>query len=263
MAKNSLLFLAFVACAAPLFAQTPVPVAAPPAPAPITALSKPEFTEFWIPEPHIVTPAAPQAPAPAPSDAIVLFDGKNLDAFTDLKGEPAKWKLDGESMTVVKGAGDVQTKQSFGDYQLHIEWRSPIETEELLGQQKGNSGIFMQSRYEVQVLNSYKNRTYSNGQAASIYKQTPPLVNACQKMGDWNVYDIIYTAPRFRMNGSVEKSGFVTVIHNGIVVQNHTEIQGTTEYIGAPKNIAHGDAPIKLQDHGNAVSYRNIWIRKM
>jgi hypothetical protein len=264
MLKNQLFTLAFALCAAPVFAQTPAPVPAAPAPAPITALSKPEFTEFWIPEPRVVTPAAPfLLPTPPPSDAFVIFDGKNLDAFIDLKGEPAKWKVDGESMTVVKGAGDVQTKQSFGDCQLHVEWRSPIEGEELLGQQKGNSGVFLQSRYEVQVLNSYQNRTYSNGQAGSIYKQNPPLVNACQKMGNWNVYDIIYTAPRFRMNGSVEKSGYVTVIHNGIVVQNHTEIQGSTEYIGAPKNTAHGDAPLKFQDHGNAVSYRNIWIRKM
>ncbi len=223
-------------------------------------LTLPEQTEVWIPEPKVVVPAADQS---APSDAFILFDGKTADAWQHADGKPAQWKIENGTLTVVKGAGDILTKQSFGDCQLHIEWRSPVESDDLKGQQKGNSGIFFQNRYEVQVLNSYKNRTYSNGQAGAIYKQHPPLANACRPVGEWNSYDIIFQAPRWRANGSRETPGYVTVIHNGIVIQNHVELQGTTEYIGAPINKAHSDAPIKLQDHGNLVSYRNIWIRPM
>lgn len=247
-------------------------------------LIKPEQTEFYEPVPKIVSPSA--TIGQAPSDAIVLFDGKNFDDFIHdadgsavkwtmnadrvigreytAGGSPVKWKLNGDgSMTVVGGTGGIKTKQLFGDCQLHIEWRSPMEPDSLKGQKKGNSGVFFQERYEVQILNSYQNATYTNGQAASIYKQTPPLVNACRPMGEWNTYDIIFTSPRFRQNGSQEKAGVVTVIHNGIVVQNATVIQGSTEYIGSPKVQAHGKGAIKLQDHGNAVSFRNIWIREL
>lgn len=227
-------------------------------------LTKPEQTEFYEPVPKIVSPAAKIGGAP--SDAIVLFDGSNLNNWLSARegGGAAAWLLNGDgSMTVAGGKGDIKTKQVFQDFQLHIEWRSPLEPDSLKGQKKGNSGIFLQERYEVQVLNNYQNTTYTNGQAGSLYKQTPPLVNACAKMGDWNTYDIIYTAPRFRRNGSVESAAYVTVLHNGIIIQNHTPIQGTTEYIGPPKNSAHGKAGIKLQDHGNAVSYRNIWIREL
>jgi Domain of Unknown Function (DUF1080) len=247
-------------------------------------LVKPEQTEFYEPVPKIVAPAPKMGDAP--SDALILFDGKNFDNFIqDLDGSavlwkmdsnrvlgrdykadgpPVKWTLNGDgSMTVKGGVGGIKTKQLFGDCQLHVEWRSPMEPDSLKGQKKGNSGVFLQERYEVQVLNSYKNDTYTNGQAGSIYKQTPPMVNACRPMGEWNSYDIIYTAPRFRRNGSVEQPPKVTVIHNGIVVQNATIIQGSTEYIGAPKNLAHGKGAIKFQDHGNAVSYRNIWIREL
>jgi Domain of Unknown Function (DUF1080) len=247
-------------------------------------LAKPEQTEFYEPVPKIVAPAPKMGDAP--SDALILFDGKNFDNFIqDLDGSAVLWKMDSNrvlsrdykadgpavkwtlngdgSMTVKGGVGGIKTKQLFGDCQLHVEWRSPMEPDSLKGQKKGNSGVFLQERYEVQVLNSYKNDTYTNGQAGSIYKQTPPLVNACRPMGEWNSYDIIYTAPRFRRNGSVEQPPKVTVIHNGIVVQNATIIQGSTEYIGAPKNLAHGKGAIKLQDHGNAVSYRNIWIREL
>jgi Domain of Unknown Function (DUF1080) len=247
-------------------------------------LTKPEKTEFYEPVPKIVAPAA--TVGEAPSDAIVLFNGKNFDNFMHdadgsavlwtmdsnrvlgrkytENGAAVKWKLNGDgSMTVVGGTGGIKTKQLFGDCQLHIEWRSPMESDSLKGQKKGNSGVFLQERYEVQVLNSYKNNTYTNGQAGSIYKQTPPMANACRPMGEWNSYDIIYTAPRFRRNGSQEQAATVTVIHNGIVVQNATVIQGSTEYIGAPKVSAHGKGAIKLQDHGNAVSFRNIWIREL
>lgn len=224
-------------------------------------LTLPEQTEVWIPEPTIVRPGA-ENNAP-PSDAYILFDGKTTDSFQHLDGKPVQWKVENGTLTVVKGAGDIETKQSFGDCQLHIEWKSPAEPADLKGQQKGNSGVFLQSRYEIQILNSYQNRTYSNGQAGAVYKQHPPLVNACRPVGEWNTYDIIFTAPRWRANGSRETPGYITVIHNGIIIQNHVELQGTTEYIGAPLNKAHGNAPIKLQDHGNAVSYRNIWIRPL
>jgi hypothetical protein len=220
--------------------------------------TKPGDSEYWDPEVRVVTPGA------VPSDAIVLFDGKDLSNWESVKdGGAASWKVENGKMTVVRGAGHISTKQKFTNYQLHIEWQSPIEPETLKSQGKGNSGIFMQGMYEVQVLNSYNNRTYRNGQAGSIYKQSAPLVNATSPMGEWNVYDIIYTAPVFTINGGIQTPAYITVIHNGIVVQNHTKIQGTTEYIGQPLNPVHGPGPISLQDHGNAVSFRNIWLREM
>lgn len=219
---------------------------------------KPEATEYMDPEIRVVTPGA------VPSDAIVLFDGKNLEQWESTKdGSAAKWKVEDGVMTVVGGAGGISTKKLFGDCQLHIEWRSPNEGDDRKGQGRGNSGVFLQGIYEVQVLNSYQNRTYRNGQAGSIYKQTPPLVNATSKQGDWNVYDIIYTAPKFTINGGIDTPAYVTVIHNGVIVQNHTKIQGVTNYIGQPTNPVHGKAPIHLQDHGNAVSFRNVWIREI
>jgi len=225
-------------------------------------LVKPEETEYWDPEVRVITPGG--AVGAAPSDAIVLFDGKNLDNWVTVKdGSPVKWELKDGAFSVVKGAGNISTKQDFGDYQLHLEWRSPNEPETLKSQGKGNSGVFMQGMYEVQIMNSYQNRTYRNGQAGSIYKQTAPLVNPSAKMSDWNVYDIFYTAPRFTQNGGVETPAYLTLVFNGVLVQNHTKIQGTTPYIGAPQNPVHGKGPISLQDHGNAVSYRNIWIREL
>ncbi|MCU0468451.1 MAG: DUF1080 domain-containing protein [Arcicella sp.] len=219
---------------------------------------KPEVTEYMDPEIRVVTPGA------VPSDAIVLFDGKNLDQWESSKdGSTPKWKVEDGVMTVVGGTGGISTKKLFGDCQLHIEWRSPEESADKKGQGRGNSGVFLQGIYEVQVLNSYQNRTYRNGQAGSIYKQTPPLVNATSKQGDWNVYDILYTAPKFTVNGGIETPAYITVIHNGVVVQNHTKIQGVTNYIGQPTNPVHGKAPIHLQDHGNAVSFRNVWIREL
>jgi hypothetical protein len=219
---------------------------------------KPEVTEYMDPEIRVVTPGA------VPSDALVLFDGKNLDQWESSKdGSAAKWKIEDGVMTVLGGTGGISTKKLFADCQLHIEWRSPIEGDDKKGQGRGNSGVFFQGIYEVQVLNSYQNRTYRNGQAGAIYKQSPPLVNVTSKMGDWNVYDIIYTAPKFTVNGGIETPPYVTVIHNGVIVQNHTKIQGVTNYIGQPTNPVHGKAPIHLQDHGNAVSFRNVWIREL
>ena len=225
-------------------------------------ITDPKATEVWTPKPRVVTPGSATQ---APSDAIVLFDGSNFSEFVSVKDSATAvaWTLNTDkSMTVGAGKGDIRTKRSFGDCQLHIEFRAP-EVVKGEGQGRGNSGVFLQQRYEVQVLDCYQNTTYSNGQTASVYKQSIPLVNACKKPGEWQTYDIIYTAPRFNKDSVLVAPGHVTVMHNGIVVQNHTEIKGTTEYIGLPKNVAHGKAPIQLQDHGDLVSYRNIWIREL
>lgn len=221
---------------------------------------KPEDTEVWEPEPEIVAPGYSYASAPA--DAIVLFSENSLDHWTDNNGNAAPWTVEGDYFTVKPGSGGIQTRQEFEDFQLHVEWRSPLVIQGE-GQGRGNSGIFLQGKYEVQVLDSYNNRTYSNGQAASVYKQHMPLVNAMHQTGKWNSYDIIYTAPRFRSNGDLESPAYVTVLHNGVLVQNHAEIQGGSVYVGPPSYEAHGPGPIILQDHGNPVSFRNIWIRKL
>ena len=222
----------------------------------------PEATEFWEPIIRKVTPGA-QNNMP-PSDAIVLFDGNNLNNFvSDRTGGFPEWKVENGAFTVTPRTGDIRTKQGFGDMQLHIEWSAPtvIKGE---GQGRGNSGIFLMSHYEVQVLDSYESRTYSNGQAASIYKQHPPLVNAMKAPGEWNVYDIYFTAPRFNADGMLVSLARVTVVHNGILVQNNVEIKGPTEYIGIPNYKAHAaEMPLKLQDHGDLVSFRNIWVRKL
>jgi len=220
----------------------------------------PELTEVWEPEPKVITGATAQRP---PSDAIVLFNGSGLDAWKNADGGAAGWKINSDgTMTVVKGTGPIFTKEKFGSCQLHIEWKTPDEIEGE-GQGRGNSGVFLQNRYEVQILDSYQNRTYSNGQAGAIYKQYPPLVNAMNPTGKWQTYDIIFTAPEFNADGMKVRSGYITVLHNGVLIQNHSELQGTSEYIGLPKNIAHGDDGIQLQDHGNPTSFRNIWIRKL
>lgn len=222
-------------------------------------ITDPKVTEVWDPEPKVVVPGNNAA---APSDAIILFDGKNLENWTDRTGKEAKWLVKDGAMTVVKGTGEVKSKQTFGDIQLHIEWRTPAQAEGE-GQGRGNSGIFLQERYELQILDSYKNRTYANGQAGSIYKQSPPLVNASKGPGEWQTYDIIFIAPRFNENGTLKSSGRITVLHNGVLIQNNTEILGTTEYIGKPKVVAHGKGSIVLQDHGNPTSFRNVWVREL
>jgi hypothetical protein len=220
---------------------------------------KPEETEIWEPEPKIITPGENHS---APSDAIILFDGTHFSNWESARGGDVKWKLEDGAMTIQKGAGDIQTKQSFGDCQLHIEWRTPSE---VVGnsQGRGNSGIFLQSTYELQVLDSYNNRTYSNGQAASIYKQYMPQVNVCRPPGEWQTYDIIYEAPIFQEDGSLARPAYMTVMQNGVLVQNHVMLRGNTPYIGLPKYVKHGKLPLKLQDHGNPISYRNIWIREL
>ncbi|QHT65793.1 DUF1080 domain-containing protein [Rhodocytophaga rosea] len=240
---------------------------------------KPQMTEFWEPEVKVITPGAMPANQmmPPPSDAIVLFDGKDLSKWRSKKdGGEAKWKVENGVFTVAKGTGDISTKQKFEDYQLHIEWQIPSDIQGQ-SQARGNSGVFLQDPseevkqpsdywYEVQVLDNYNNRTYANGQAGSLYKQKTPLVNAMRKPGEWNVYDIIYTAPRFKEDGSLFSPARVTVIHNGVLVQNNAEIRGHTAYIGIPFYKKHGKAPITLQDHGDPskpISFRNIWLREL
>jgi hypothetical protein len=221
-----------------------------------------KLTEVWHPEPRKVSPG--KTVSDAPSDAIILFEGKD---FSQWEGSPGKkevkWKLDDNAMTVVKNGGGIQTKQSFGDCQLHIEWRTPSEVKGE-GQGRGNSGIFFMGKYELQVLDSYNNRTYSNGQAGSIYKQQIPLVNACRPPGEWQSYDVIFTAPRFNADSSLKSPAHITVLQNGILIQNDVHILGGTEYIGIPSYTKHADKlPLMLQDHGDAVSYRNIWVREI
>ncbi|GCB33168.1 3-keto-disaccharide hydrolase [Bacteroides faecalis] len=228
---------------------------------------KPGMSEFYSPVPPVVTPGEEMRGGgfTAPSDAIILFDGKDLSAWENSKGGPAEWKVKNGVITVDKSKGDIRTKEKFGSFQLHLEWRVP-KTIQGEGQGRGNSGVYLQGMYEVQILDNYNNPTYVNGQAGSIYKQTAPLANAMRKPGEWNVYDIIYTAPVFKEDGSYRVRPQVTIIQNGVVLQNNTTILGTTEYIGFPKVVKHGDGPILLQSHGDPsepISFRNIWIRKM
>ena len=225
---------------------------------PLEPWQQAEKTEVWEPVPAVVTAKA----GTPPSDAIVLIGDGPLSQWDGLKGGAAAWTIGKGKITVKPGTGDIKTKQSFCDIQLHFEWQAPIPEEGMQGQQRNNSGIFFQQRYEVQVLDSFENLTYPNGQAGSVYKQSIPLVNATRPPGEWQTYDIIYKAPRFE-GVSLSSPGFVTVLHNGVLVQNHTEIQGTTEWIGAPKYEAHGCAPLQLQDHGNLVSFRNMWVREL
>jgi hypothetical protein len=223
-------------------------------------ITDPVATEVWHPVPRIVTTNQLNN---VPSDAIILFDGNNLEQWmSDKDGSKAMWDVKDGIITVKAGTGDIKTKEKFGSCQLHLEFRTPAKTE-ATGQGRGNSGLFFQEKYEVQILDNYQNPTYSNGQCGSVYKQTIPLVNACKAPGEWQSYDIIFKAPMFNADGIKIASGYVTVIHNGVLVQNHTELKGTTEYIGLPKNDAHGNGSIKLQDHGNPMSFKNIWIRNL
>jgi hypothetical protein len=219
----------------------------------------PKATEIWTPVPRVVDPGGSNRP---PSDALVLFDGKSLSEWNGRDGK-AQWIVADGAMTVAAGTGDIATRRSFGDVQLHIEWRTPAKVEGE-SQGRGNSGVFLMERCEVQVLDSYRNETYVNGQAGAIYKQYAPLVNASRGPGEWQSYDIIFTAPRFRPDGTLERPATFTVFQNGVLVQNHVEVKGTTTNVGEPRYQAHPEkAPLKLQDHQNPVSYRNIWIREI
>jgi 3-keto-disaccharide hydrolase len=213
-------------------------------------------------EPPVITPG--RTNSDPPSDAIVLFDGKDLSGWRSLKdGGGAKWQVKDGYMEVVPKTGDIATKEEFGDCQLHIEWASPAEVKGE-DQERGNSGVFLMGRYEVQVLDSYNNKTYYHGQAGSIYKQHAPLVNACRKPGEWQAYDIIFKAPKFDEQGKVIERARITVLHNGVLIQNNVEIYGNTWHDRPPLYIAHGlKASLKLQDHGDLVRYRNVWIRQL
>lgn len=219
----------------------------------------PAKTEVWKPVPATV--ATPKDAAP--SDAIVLFDGKNLSAWESERGGEAPWTVADGAFTVVPGSKGIRTKRDFCDIQLHVEWRTPADTHGFDGQNRGNSGIFLQEVYELQVLDSYGNPTYANGQAASIYKQAIPLVNASRAPGEWQAYDVVWKAPRFSPGGGLASPARITVLHNGVLVQDDTVLSGKTEYIDAPSYSPHGCAPLFLQDHNAKVSFRNIWVREL
>ena len=222
-------------------------------------VGEPKLTEQWNPKPRIVNPG--KTSQDPPSDAIVLFNGTDASAFEAKGGGPVKWKSEDGSLNVVGGKGEIHTKDGFGDCQLHIEWRTPAEVKGD-GQGRGNSGIFFMGRYELQVLDSYNNLTYSNGQAASIYKQLPPLVNASRGPGEWQTYDVIFNAPQFYEDGSVKSQARITVFHNGVLVQDHVPVKGDATTAAKFSGVTP-KGPLFLQDHGNPVQYRNIWVRRL
>ena len=225
--------------------------------------TQPEATEIYEPVPPKVDLLGPNQ---IPSDAIVLFDGSSLDEWVMWNDStPAVWHLNKNgSMTVKDKTGDIRTKRTFGSMQLHLEWKSP---EEIRGdnQSRANSGVYIQGLYEIQVLDNNDNPTYVNGQVGSLYKQHVPLAMASKPSGEWNSYDIIYHAPEFNEAGQKVKSGILTLFQNGVLLLDHVEVKGTTEYIGWPNNEAHGKMPLRLQDHrdDSRVSYRNIWVREL
>ena len=237
-----------------------------------TAGTDPKATEVWAPVPPVVTPGA-TAGAP-PSDAIVLFDGRNLDEWVCAQDHtPARWFVRDGALVVNKapGVGNIETRRKFKDYQLHIEWRIPADIAGS-GQARGNSGVFLASTgpgdsgYELQVLDAYRNSTYVNGMAGSLYKQSIPLVNAARPPGEWQTYDVIWTAPRFNRDGRLKSPAYATVLWNGVVVDDHFELKGQTLFIGKPFYKAYDRAPIKLQAHGDPsqpISFRNIWVREL
>ncbi len=225
-------------------------------------LPAPDLTEVWVPVPAPVTPAA--VIGDPPSDAIILFNGKNLSNWEALQGGPALWRVENRELVVVPFSGYIQTKESYGDCQLHIEWKpDPAEPADKKGQDRSNSGVYFQGRYEVQILDSFKNVTYANGQAGAVYKQFSPLVNATRPATQWQSYDIIFMAPRFAADGTLTSPAKLTVFQNGILVQNNVSLAGMTVFRGAPYYQAHGPAPLVLQDHHNKVRFRNIWLRRL
>ncbi|HZR65824.1 MAG TPA: DUF1080 domain-containing protein [Terriglobales bacterium] len=252
---NFLTLLIFVGCIAANAQQT---------------TAKPEDTEIWQPVPKVVTPGGECGAAP--SDAIILFDGKNEDEWVSAQDHsPAKWTVADGLLTVNKSAGNIETKRSFRNYQLHIEWKIPANITGS-GQARGNSGVFLASTgpgddgYELQVLDAYNNSTYVNGMAGSIYKQAIPLANPARKPGEWEVYDVVWTAPTFNDDESLKTPAYVTAFFNGVLVQNHFDLKGQTLYIGKPFYKKYDAAPIKLQAHGDKsepISFRNIWVREL
>lgn len=227
-------------------------------------LPPPEATELWEPVPPVV--AAPAGGAP--SDAIVLFDGSSLNAWEPVREGGQSWIIEDGAMVVVptpepERPTDQRTKQAFGDIQLHLEYRTPSVIEGA-GQGRGNSGVFFMGLYEIQVLDSYENPTYVNGQASSIYKQHPPLVNASRPPGEWQTLDVVFIAPRFNADGALLSPARMTAFHNGVLVQLDSVLRGPTVFQGEPNYTAHADRlPLVLQDHRNPVAFRNIWVREL
>lgn len=218
------------------------------------------------PVPPVVTPgtsSTQETPGKPPSDAIALFDGKDLSQWLDKENGPAKWKVENGYFEVVPHAGYIHTKQPFGDCQLHVEFSEPVPPKGE-SQERGNSGVFLMGLYEIQVLDSYENRTYADGQAAAVYGQYPPLVNAARPPGQWQWYDIVFHGPRFDTGGKLLRPARITVFHNGVLVQDNVEPTGPTEHGERPPYKAGPDKlPLALQDHGNPVRYRNIWVREL
>jgi Domain of Unknown Function (DUF1080) len=230
----------------------------------------PATTEQWQPKPPRVP--ARGSPATPPGDAIVLFDGRGLGEWAEAgSAAPARWTAQGGVLTVVKAAGNIETRRRFGNYRLHLEWRIPADISGS-GQERGNSGLFLASTgpgdagYELQILDSWDNETYVNGQAGAIYKQHPPLANPARPPGEWQSYDVVWTAPRFGEGGKLLAPARLTAYFNGVVIQDNAELMGETVYIGRPSYKAHGLAPIKLQAHGDPsepISFRNIWVQEL
>jgi len=227
------------------------------------ALEKWAVHDLSRPLPPVVDPGASGLSVPPPSDGVVLFEGKDLANWEDAKGGPGKWKVESGYMEVVAKTGSIRTKMGFGDCQLHVEWAAPAMVIGE-GQERGNSGVFLMDIYEIQVLDSYHNVTYADGMAASVYGQYPPLVNACRKPGEWQTYDIIFHRPRFDAEGKLAAPARMTVLHNGVLVHDNVELTGPTAHKARPQYKAHPDKlPLSLQDHGNPVRYRNIWLRPL
>lgn len=215
------------------------------------------------PRPPVVDPGPGALPVPPPGDAVVLFDGRDLSKWVHGNGDPARWIVRDGSFEVRPGTGDLQTRDGFGDAQLHVEWMTP-DPPRGTGQDRGNSGVFLMGRYEVQVLDSYGNETYADGQAAAQYGQFPPLVNASRPPGVWQSYDIIFRGPRFDAAGRLLRPATVTVLHNGVLVQDHVTLTGPTGHYARPPYEAHPERlPIRLQDHAHPVRFRNIWLREL
>jgi hypothetical protein len=226
---------------------------------PIIPGSKYHVHDGERPQPPVVTPPTASSP---PSDAIVLFDGRDLSGWESVRGGPAGWKVEGGAMEVVRGTGDIQTTQLLGDCQLHLEWAAPAEVRGD-GQGRGNSGVFLMGRYEIQVLDCYDNPTYPDGTTGAVYGQYPPLANACRAPGEWQTYDIIWEGPRFE-GERLARPAFVTVLLNGVVLHHSVELQGPTQHKQLAAYAAHpAEGPLRLQDHGDPVRFRNIWARPL
>jgi Domain of Unknown Function (DUF1080) len=235
-------------------------------PADAQATMKWKIHDLNRPVPPVVDPGTPStqdAPGHPPSDAVVLFDGKDLPQWADKDGKPARWKVESGYMEVLPGSGNISTREGFGDCQLHVEFAEPLPASGE-SQERGNSGVFLMGLYEMQVLDSYQNKTYADGQAASVYGQYPPLVNASRPPGQWQIYNIIFHGPRFDKDGKVIRPARVTILHNGLLAQDNVELTGPTAHGERPPYKAHPEKlPLQLQDHHNPVRYRNIWIREL